>query len=129
MVFTLARFLSGGAWLLGGLYMVTHFKQTRQVMSSKGVPAASFFTVLTLVIQLGGAIMVFSNNYVWLTALVWIAFTILATPLYHGKFIENGTIVFAHYTQVGKNLSLIGGLLALAALDPALPTILRTFFV
>jgi hypothetical protein len=31
-----------------------------------------------------------------------------------------------HFTQVGKNLSIIGGLLALIALDPALPPVLRS---
>lgn len=126
MLFTVARLLTCGAWLLSGLYMATHFRATASVMASKGIPAPSFFLVITLIIQLGGSLMVAANYYVWLAASVWIAFTIPATLIYHGKCVEDGTIVFMHYTQVGKNLALIGGLLALIALDPALPAALKT---
>ena len=126
MLFALARFLSCGLWLMLGLYKVTHFRQTTDLMASKGIPAPSFFLVLTLLMELFGTIMMFTNTYVWLAALAWIAFTIACTPIYHGKFVVNGTIDFLHFTQVGKNMSLVGGLVALVALDPTLPTALRT---
>ena len=113
---------------MAGLYKATHFKQTTEEMADKGIPAPAFFLVLTLFLELVGTAMMFANVYVWLAALLWIAFTIPATPIYHGKFLAGETIIFPQFVQVGKNLSIIGGLLALAALDPTLPSGLKSIF-
>lgn len=126
MLFTLARFLSCGIWLLAGLYKLTHFKHTTADMARRGVPYQAFFLGLTLMLELGGSALLFANVYVWLVALSWIGFMIIATPIYHGKFIVEGKIFFPEYVQFSKNLSLAGGLIALALLDPALPGWLRT---
>ncbi len=125
MLFTLARFLSCGIWFLAGLFKLTHFKHTVADMADRGIPYQTFFLVITVTIELGGSAMLFANVHVWLVALVWIAFMIIATPIYHGKIIVDGKIFFPEFVQCGKNISLAGGLIALALLDPALPAGLR----
>ena len=128
MLFALARFLSCGIWLLAGLYKLTHFKHTTQDMSRRRIPYASFFLIITLLLELVGTASVFTSNYVWLVAILWIIFMIIATPIYHGKFIQEKKIFFPEFVQFSKNISLVGGLIALAALDPALPVWLKNIF-
>lgn len=128
MIFTLARFLSCGIWFLAGLYKLTHFKPTTEDMARRGIPMPAFFLVMTIALELGGSALIIANVHVWLVALIWIGFVIVATPIYHGRFLEQGTIVFPEYVQFGKNLSLIGGLLALIVLDPAQPVWPSTLF-
>ncbi|MCX7174482.1 MAG: DoxX family protein [Proteobacteria bacterium] len=127
MLFTLARFLTCGIWLLAGLYKLTHFKATTEDMGRRGIPFQAFFLVVTLTLELAGSALLFANVMVWLVALLWIGFLIIATPIYHGKFIEEGRIFFPEYVQFAKNLSLAGGLLALIGLDPAKPAWLQAF--
>lgn len=125
MIFTLARFLSCGIWMFAGLYKLLHFRRTTEDMKSRGIPHPAFALVITLVLELVGSVMLFTNAYVWLVVLFWIGFIILATPFYHGNFVRQKTIFFPEYVQFFKNVSIVGGLLALAALDPALPALLR----
>ena len=121
MLFTLARVLTCGVWLLAGLYKLTHFKATTEDMASRGIPFQPFFLVITLIIELAGTVLVVANAWVWLVALVWLGFIIVATPIYHGKFIVDGKIFFPEFVQFSKNLSLTGGCFALIALDPSKP--------
>ena len=121
MLFTLARIFTCGIWLLAGLYKLTHFKGTTEDMARRGIPFQAFFLVITLFIELAGSALLVANAYVWLVALVWIGFIIVATPIYHGKCIIEGKIHFPEYVQLSKNLSIAGGLFALIALDPAKP--------
>jgi putative oxidoreductase len=121
MLFTLARIFACGIWLLAGLYKLTHFKGTTEDMASRGIPIPAFFLCITLAIELIGTALLMSNSLVWLVGLVWIGFVIIATPIYHGKFIREGVIFFPEFVQFSKNLSIIGGMLALMALDPNKP--------
>lgn len=127
MLFTLARFFSCGIWLLAGLYKLTHFKHTTADMARRGIPFQAFFLVITLILELAGSAMMFANIDVWLVALLWIVFMIIATPIYHGKFVLEGMIFFPEFVQFSKNLSLAGGCFALIALDPAKPAWLQSF--
>lgn len=128
MLFTVARFLSCGIWFFAGLFKLTHFKHICADMARHGIPFQAFFLILTIALEIGGSALLFANVQVWLVALLWIGFMLIATPIYHGKFIVDGKIFFPEYVQFSKNLSLAGGLIALAALDPALPGWLRTMF-
>jgi uncharacterized membrane protein YphA (DoxX/SURF4 family) len=121
MLFTLARIFACGIWLFAGLYKATHFKGTTEDMAQRGIPMPAFFLVVTLAIEFGGTYLLFTNSMVWLVSLVWIAFVIVVTPVYHGKVLVNGVINFPEYVQCSKNLSIIGAMFALMALDPAKP--------
>lgn len=127
MIFTVARIFSCGIWLLAGLFKLTHFKPTIDDMANRGIPFQRLFLVITIALELGGSFMLMANVNVWLTALLWLAFLIVVTPVYHGRFIEDGKIFFPEFVQFGKNLSLAGGMFALIALDPAKPAWLQSF--
>ena len=121
MLFTLARIFACGIWLFAGLFKLTHFKGTTEDMAQRGIPMPAFFLVITLMIEFGGTLLLFTNSLVWLVGLVWIVFVIVATPVYHGKIIVDGKINFPEYVQFSKNLSIMDAMFALIALDPNKP--------
>jgi uncharacterized membrane protein YphA (DoxX/SURF4 family) len=121
MLFTLARIFACGIWLFAGLFKLTHFKGTTQDMTQRGIPMPALFLCITLAIEFGGTYLLFTNSLVWLVSLVWIAFVIVVTPVYHGKVWVDGAINFPEYVQCSKNLSIIGAMFALMALDPNKP--------
>ena len=128
MSFTVARFLSCGIWFFAGMFKLTHFRHICADMAKHGIPFQPMFLVLVIILEIGGSALIFANLHVWQVALSWIGFMLLATPIYHGKFIVDGKVFFPEYVQFSKNISLAGGLIALAALDPALPAGLRAAF-
>lgn len=124
-LYLLIRVLSCGVWLFAGLYKALHFTETVADMKQHHLPMGRYLLPLVLLMELGGCAMLVANIQVWAVALVWIAFTIPATMLYHWPIRVNGAIVFPQLVQFSKNLSIIGGLLALLLLDPAKPAWLR----
>jgi len=124
-VYLLIRVLSCGVWLFAGLYKAFHFTATAADMTNHRLPMARYLLPVVLTMEMGGCIMLVANIQVWAVALVWIAFTIPATMLYHWPIRVAGTIVFPQLVQFSKNLCIIGGLLALMLLDPAKPAWLR----
>jgi putative oxidoreductase len=125
MVYLLARVLYCGIWIMAGLFKLTHYSATVADMKVHHLPLAKYLLTLVLVLELVGSAMLISNTHVWAVALAWIAFTIPATMLYHWPIREQGAIVFIQLVQFGKNLSILGGLLALLLLDPTKPAWLR----
>lgn len=125
-VYELARVMSCGVWLFAGLYKALHFTDTVADMKLHHLSMGRYLLPVVLLMEMGGCVLLLANIQVWAVALVWIAFTIPATMLYHLPIRVAGTIVFPQLVQFSKNLSIIGGLLALMMLDPAKPAWLRT---
>jgi uncharacterized membrane protein YphA (DoxX/SURF4 family) len=122
IIFTLARLLTCGIFVGAGLYKLFHHHETVKEMTGNKVPfaAVAFWPVIGL--ELAGSLLLVSNQYVWAVALAWIAFIVVATPLYHFRmYTPDGQFIFPQMVQTTKNLTIIGGLLALILLDPAAP--------
>ena len=124
-VYALIRLLTCGVWVFAGLYKAFHYEETVADMRQHRLPLASYLLALVITMELAGSVLLFSNTQVWVVALVWIAFTVLASMIYHWPIQVNGSIVFTQLVQFSKNLSIIGGLLALLLLDPGKPAWLR----
>ena len=117
-----ARVLSCGLWLVMGVYKITHFEESAEDMAQHGVPYARALLPLVLILMLGGSALVIADLYVWAVSLAWIAFLIPASSIYHGRFIAaDRSIDFFQLVLFWKNVSMIGGLVALILLDPARP--------
>ena len=117
-----ARVLSRGLWLIVGVYKIAHFEKSAEDMAQHGVPYARAVLPLVLILLLGGSALVIADLYVWAVSLAWIAFLIPASFIYHGRFMAaDGSIDFFQLVLFWKNVSMMGGLLALILLDPARP--------
>lgn len=122
VVYLLARILSCGIWVAAGLHKATHYQANIAEMGHLGVPLPRLVLPLVLLLEMVGTVLMVVDRYVWLVALLWIAFMIPATWLYHVKFmLKDGTIVFPQFVTGWKNVSIAGGLLALILLDGSRP--------
>ena len=117
-----ARVLSCGLWLIVGIYKIAHFSESAEDMARHGVPLSRAALPLVLLLLLGGSALVIADLYVWAVSLAWIAFLIPASFIYHGRFIAaDRSIDFFQLVLFWKNVSMMGGLLALILLDTSRP--------
>lgn len=124
-LYVLIRLLSCGIWLFAGLFKAFHYTETAADMTHHRLPLARYLLAVVIAMELTGSVLLIANIQVWAVALAWIAFIIPATLLYHLPLRVSGSIVFIQLIQFSKNLSILGGLLALVLLDPAKPAWLR----
>jgi len=122
VAYFLARLLSCAIWVAAGAHKATHYQANIAEMGHLGVPLPRLVLPLVLLLEMVGAALMLVDRYVWLVALLWIAFMIPATWAYHVKFMmKDGTIVFPQFVTGWKNVSIAGGLLALILLDASRP--------
>lgn len=118
----LFRVLTCGAWIGAGLFKAFHFSGFTEKMRCLGFPFAALSAGIVVFIELIGSLMVVLDVFISYVAIVWIIFTIWATWLDHRHFLDKEkTIIFPEYVQVIKNISIIGGLIALILLDQSRP--------
>lgn len=121
-VYFLARLCTSILWAATGIYGVFHYQETTLKMARNHVPWPKYVLVPVLIMKLGGSLMLITNFFVWAAALAWSFYLIPVNFLFHFRFYdENGEFDFHQMVQFSKNVSLIGGLLALVLLDPDKP--------
>jgi uncharacterized membrane protein YphA (DoxX/SURF4 family) len=122
LIYFLARLFTCGVWTAAGTYKAFHFRQTTVEMTHNHVPWPKYVLPLILLMEFGGSVMIIANQFAWAVALIWIAFTIPASFLYHITcYDKDGSFIFPQMVQFSKNVSIIGGLLCLMLLDPSKP--------
>jgi len=114
----LGRVLMSAIFILSGLGKLPHFHDVAGMMAGKGIPLAAVALAITLVIEIGGGLMVltgFKARYAALVIALWLV------PV---------TLVFHHFWGVPeaqqqeqmvnflKNVAIMGGLLVLAYASP-----------
>jgi uncharacterized membrane protein YphA (DoxX/SURF4 family) len=122
LAYLAARVFSCGIWTAAGLYKALHFEQTVAEMTHLRIPAARLVLPLVLAMELGGSAMLILDAWAWAVALAWIVFIFPASAIYHGRFVTpQRTIDFVQFVLFWKNVSILGGLIALILLDPSRP--------
>jgi putative oxidoreductase len=111
------RVLLSLVFIVGGLGFVTNFAGTTKYVAMGLTPwgLASIATVATLiaiVLKLGGGLMLLANYRTSQAAWMLIAFSLLATVMYHTNWGGEGGQM--QMTAFLKNLAIIGGLLLYA---------------
>lgn len=105
-----ARVFLSALFVIIGFTKLTNFSGTAAFVGSAGLPMPEVFTVLAIVFELGGGLMLLFGLRKRLAVNMLIAFTVIATALFHIKGVttdQNQAIAFL------KNLAIVGGLLAL----------------
>ena len=112
---TVARVFLALLFVVGGFGKLMGFDATVGyigMLTNESI--APFLTVLAILFELGGGLMLFFN---WKTSLgidMLIAFTVVATILGHTTFTGDAMADQMQYTAILKNLAIIGGLLLMA---------------
>jgi len=112
------RILLAAPFVVSGYGKIGAFAATAGVMTGKGLPLAEALLALAIVIELGGGLALVIG---WMTrwaALAIIAFTVVATLVFHNFWAVPADQAMMQQISFMKNLSIIGGLLLLVAFGP-----------
>ncbi len=110
------RVLLALMFVMAGFSKIAGFAGTVGYMQSKGLPAAEVLAALTVVLEIGGGLAIMLGLYTRWAALALAAFTLLATLIFHNFWAMPAEQQMMQQLMFMKNLSVIGGLLVVAAL-------------
>ena len=109
------RVLLGLYFLLPGIMKITGFDGTAAYMASKGMVAIPFFLVLTIILQVGGAICLFIGYRVSLTAFLLAGLTLVISIVMHDFWnLEEGLQQQHEMQNFIKNMAVMAGLMVVA---------------
>ncbi|HEV7550794.1 MAG TPA: DoxX family protein [Candidatus Angelobacter sp.] len=114
----LGRVLLSVIFILSGLGKLPHFHDVAGMMASKGIPLASVALAITLLIEIGGGLMVLTGykaNYAALVIALWLIPVTLIFHHFWGIPAEQQQDQMIHFL---KNVAIMGGLLILAYASP-----------
>ena len=111
-VLLVGRIALGLIFLIGGLTWLFGMSPPIGYIASKGFPAPALLGWLALIFKLGGAILIVLGFKTRLGALMLVLFTVVTAFGFHPFWVDG------EYNTFMKELSMIGGLLVLAATGP-----------
>ncbi len=104
------RILLSLIFLVSGINKIPNFSGTKQYMAAMGMPLTDLFLVAAIIIEIVGAIFIMIGFKTKWAALVLIIFMIPTTLIFHTNFADQIQMI-----MFMKNLSMLGGLLLVAA--------------
>ena len=105
----LGRLLLSAIFIVSGVYKVTGFTGTAGVMASMGIPLAKLALVITILIEIGGGLLLLTGFKARYAALALALYLVPVTLVFHNPIHQDQSVNFM------KNLAIIGGLLVTAA--------------
>ena len=111
----IGRVLLALMFVLAGFSKISGFDGTVGYIASGGLPAPSLLAVLTIIVEVGGGLaIIFGFGTRW-AALVLAGFTLLASLSFHAFWKVPADQQMVQQLLFMKNISVVGGLLVLAA--------------
>lgn len=114
-----ARCLLASIFLISGVRKVLAFSAVSGMMAGKGFPMPDAFLVLTILVEIGGGLMLVANWHARWAALALAAFTLAAGVIFHGFWHVRDAPPPQFNNELNhflKNVAIVGGLLVVAAL-------------
>lgn len=112
------RLLLAAIFLVAGFDKLTAFAGTSGYLAKLGFPMADLMTVIAIVLELGGAILLIAGWKIRWAAWALIVFVAVATFAAHRFWEVDASQYRNQLNHFLKNLALIGGLLFVAAFGP-----------
>ena len=112
------RILLAVLFLKSGWGKVGGFEQTAAMKASKGVPLANIALIVTILLELGGGILLvigFKARWVALAFALWL---IPVTIMFHGYWNAPADQVMNQTNHFFKNVAIFGGMLMVFAFGP-----------
>jgi putative oxidoreductase len=113
--------LAVGRVLIAVLFLVSGFGKamglsgTASYIASKGLPMPDLLAMATVVVELGGGILIVIGWQTRIVALILAVFTLAAAYFFHDFWNQTGAAAQGNQIHALKNLSIAGGFLMLAA--------------
>ena len=112
------RILLALIFILSGFGKITGFDGTVGYIASKGLPMPQVVAALTILVELGGGILLAVGYKARWAALALAAFSILAGLLFHNFWASPAAEAMNQQINFMKNLSIAGGMLMVFAFGP-----------
>lgn len=112
------RILLALMFLIAGVGKITGFAGTVGYMEAYGVPMAQLLAVATIVIEVGGGIMLIVGWQARWAAAALFLFTLIVTPIFHAFWAVPADQEQLQMIMFLKNLAIMGGLLYVMAHGP-----------
>jgi putative oxidoreductase len=112
------RILLGLLFVVSGFGKIGGFEATVGYIASKGLPVPQIVAALTILLELGGGLLLVFGFFTRWTALVLAVFTLLAALIFHSFWAAAPAQFNAQFVNFMKNVSIAGGMLVLAAFGP-----------
>ena len=108
-------------FLVSGYKKVIDFAATAAYMASRGMPLVEFFAVASIVLELGGGLMLVAGwKARWSAAALFVLFMIPATLIFHRFWAVDAAQVFNQTNHFLKNVAIMGGLALVAGFGPGM---------
>ena len=114
----LGRILLALLFVISGFGKIGRFDLVAASIASKGLPLPQIVVVLTILVELGGGLLLVVGLYARWTALALAAFTLVAALVFHNFWAAAPAQFIAQYVNFMKNVSISGGMLVLTAFGP-----------
>ncbi len=112
------RILLAVIFVMSGYGKIGGFEATAGYMASKGLPMAQLLLVLTILIELGGGLMLIVGYRTRLAAVALFLFLIPVTLVFHNFWVAPAAEVQMQTIMFMKNLAIMGGMLYVTAFGP-----------
>lgn len=109
------RLLIAALFVVSGIWKITHFSTTTAYFVKIGMPVGEAASVLAIIIELGGGILLAIGWRTRWVAYFLAAFVLVATGLGHRFWEVDPARFFGEMNNFLKNLAIVGGLLILAS--------------
>jgi putative oxidoreductase len=120
----IGRILLALIFVLSGVQKITNFNGTAGFMAMNGMPAVTFLLIVSILIELGGGLLIVVGFHTRWAALIIFLFLIPVTLVFHVHGYQMAMaqhqmpIAMMQKINILKNISIEGGLLMLAAFGP-----------
>ena len=111
----IGRILLAFIFILSGYSKIGGFQQTAGYMASKGLPMAQVLLVLTIIIELGGGLMLLLGWRARWAALAFFLWLIPTTLVFHAFWGIDAAQAQMQQIQFMKNLAIMGGMMYVIA--------------
>jgi len=113
-----ARVLLAALFLVNGYLKLTGYSGTVGYMGKVGLPVPELMTILAIVIELGGGLLLVIGWRTRWVAWLLILFVVVATFTAHRFWSVEAALWFGEMNNFLKNAAIIGGLLLVATYGP-----------
>jgi putative oxidoreductase len=114
----LGRILLALIFVVSGYGKIRGFGQTASYMASKGLPMVQVLLVLTILIEVGGGLMIILGWHARLAALAIFLFLLPVTFVFHAFWAVDPAQLQNQMNHFMKNLCIMGGMLYIIACGP-----------
>ena len=112
------RILLAAVFIISGFAKVGGFDGTAGYIASKGLPLPQVLTALTILVELGGGLLLAVGWKARWAALAIAVFTLLATFLFHNFWTMTGPQRTDDFNNFWKNMAIVGGMLMVMGFGP-----------